>query len=146
MLGFLRLTFLKPFAPAAMLALRLYLGWLLIVGVWDNIASTDRMAEFEAFLRNLKCPMPQLAAPLSVWAQFAIGVAIIPGVLTRIAGVALAANFIVAVALLAPTGASERDLFPPAILIFVGLVFATQGAGAWSVDRLLRPKAPKGPL
>jgi putative oxidoreductase len=123
-----------------MLALRLYVGWFLIVGVWDNIASIARMAEFEAFLANLNCPMPSLAAPVSVWVQFAVGVLLIPGVLTRIAGLLLAVNFIVAVALLAGAGANERDLFPPAILIFVGLVLATQGAGRWSVDSLLAGK------
>jgi putative oxidoreductase len=138
--AWLRLSFLKRLAPAAMLALRLYLGWFLIVGVWDNIASAERMSEFEAFLRNLNCPMPGIAAPLSVWAQFAIGVLIIPGLLTRIAGIVLAVNFLVAVLLLAPTGASERDLFPPAILIFVGFVLATCGPGAWSADRMLVQK------
>lgn len=142
--AWLRLSFLDRFAPAAMLALRLYVGWFLIVGVWDNIASAERMAEFEAFLRNLNCPSPELAAPLSVWAQFTIGVLIIPGLLTRIAGIVLAINFIVAVLLLGGAGASERDLFPPAILIFVGAILATHGAGRWSADHMLamRPAPP----
>jgi putative oxidoreductase len=138
---FLQLDILNRLAPAAMLALRLYLGWFLIVGVWDNIASAERMQEFETFLRNLNCPVPAIAAPLSVWAQFAVGVLLIPCLLTRAAGVVLAVNFIVAVLLLAPTGANERDLFPPAILIFVGAVLAAQGAGAWSADALLSRKS-----
>lgn len=145
MLKLLQLDFLRPLAPAAMLALRLYLGWFLIVGVWDNIASQERMAEFEAFLGNLNCPMPKLAAPVSVWVQFAIGVVLIPGLLVRIAGVLLAVNFVVAVILLASSGANERDLFPPAILIFMGLILATQSAGSWSLDRVLTAKAQQGP-
>jgi putative oxidoreductase len=147
MLNFLQLPFLRLLTPAAWLALRLYLGWFLIVGVWDNIVSTARMEEFEGFLRTLNCPMPDIAAPVSVWAQFAVGVLIIPGLFTRIAGIVLAVNFIVAVLLLAPTGASERDLFPPAILIFVGAMLATHGAGAWSADHVLntrRVTAPSG--
>jgi putative oxidoreductase len=140
MRAWLQLHFLRLLAPAAMLALRLYLGWFLVVGVWDNIISAERMAEFEAFLRNLNCPTPALAAPVSVWVQFAIGVALIPGLLTRIAGLLLAANFIVAVILLAGSGASERDLFPPAILVFVGLILATHGAGSWSIDCVLTAK------
>jgi putative oxidoreductase len=143
--AFLQLDFLKGLAPAAMLALRLYIGWFLIVGVWDNIASTARMAEFEAFLANLNCPMPSLAAPVSVWAQFAVGILLIPGLATRIAGLVLAANFIVAVVLLAGAGASERDLFPPAILVFVGLVLAAHGAGAWSADRVLAVRSAGTP-
>lgn len=145
MLGRLQLRFLRPLAPAAMLALRLYLGWFLIVGVWDNIASAERMAEFEAFLRTLKCPSPALAAPVSVWVQFIIGIVLIPGLFTRIAGLLLAVNFIVAVILLAGSGASERDLFPPGILVFVGFILATQGAGAWSIDRWLAIKSAKTP-
>lgn len=130
-------TRLKALQPAAMLALRLYLGGFLIWGVWDNIASAARMAEFEAFLAGLNCPLPALAAPLSVWVQFAVGVALIPGVLTRWAGVLLSVNFIVATILLWGGGADARGLFPPAILIFVGLVLAAYGAGRWSLDARL---------
>ena len=125
---------LNTLQPAAMLALRLYVGGFLIMGVWDNITSTARMAEFEAFLAGLNCPLPAFAAPVSVWAQFAIGLALIPGVLTRWAGLLLSLNFVVAVALLWGGGADARGLFPPAILIFVGLVLATHGAGRWSLD------------
>ena len=121
----------------AWLALRLYLGWFLIVGVWDNIVSTERMAEFEAFLRNLNCPVPEIAAPLSVWVQFAIGVALIPGIFTRLAGVLLAFNFAVAVLLFIGAGLNEREIYDPAILIFVGALLATHGAGRLSLDRLL---------
>lgn len=142
MLALLQLPLLRLLSPVAMLSLRLYVGWFLIVGVWDNITSSERMEEFEGFLQTLNCPMPEIAAPVSVWAQFAVGVLLIPGLFTRIAGIVLALNFIVAVLLLAPTGASERDLFPPAILIFVGAILATLGAGALSVDALLGGKKP----
>ena len=125
---------LTPLQPAVMLALRLYVGGFLIWGVWDNITSAARMAEFEAFLAGLNCPLPAIAAPLSVWAQFLIGAALIPGVLTRWAGLLLSLNFIVAVVLLWGGGADARGLFPPAILIFVGLVLAAYGPGRWSVD------------
>ncbi len=121
----------------ALLSLRLFLGAFLIYGVWDNIVSAERMAEFVGFLTQLNCPVPEIAAPLSVWAQFAVGVLLIPGLLTRWAGIVLAINFIVAVALIAPTGASFRDLYPPAILIFIGALFATLGAGRLSADAVL---------
>lgn len=133
----LLLTRLGPLDRWALMGLRVFVGVFLIHGVWDNIADPARMTEFQGFLTSLNCPMPALAAPLSVWAQFLIGVLLIPGLLTRWAGLVLMVNFVVAVALLAPTGASFRDLFPPAILIFVGAVFATAGAGALSVDDIL---------
>jgi putative oxidoreductase len=128
---------LKGGTDLALFALRLFLGAFLIYGVWDNIVSADRMTEFVGFLTGLNCPLPEIAAPVSVWAQFAVGVLLIPGLLTRWAGIVLAINFIVAVVLIAPTGASFRDLYPPAILIFIGALFATHGAGRLSVDARL---------
>lgn len=122
---------------AAMLALRIYVGAFLVWGVWDNIVSAERMAEFAAFLAALGCPAPALAAPASVWAQLIIGLLIIPGLLSRWSGLLLAANFAVAVALLGLAGADGRGLFPPAILIFVGALLATRGAGALSADAWL---------
>lgn len=95
------------------------------------------MTEFVGFLAGLNCPLPEIAARLSVWAQFAVGVLLIPGLLTRWAGILLAVNFIVAVTLIAPTGASLRDLYPPAVLIFIGALFATHGPGRLSADALL---------
>ncbi len=133
----LQLHGLARFDGIALLALRLFLGAFLIWGVWDNIADPARMREFEGFLASLNCPMPAIAAPVSVWAQFLIGVLLIPGFLTRLAGLLLSVNFIVAVALIAPTGADFRALYEPGILIFVGLIFATIGAGSISVDSVL---------
>lgn len=121
--------------------LRLYLGGFLIWGVWDNITSTARMAEFQAFLTSLNCPLPALAAPVSVWAQLLIGVLLIPGLLTRWTGLLLAVNFAVAVWLLsgldAPGEAVARELFGPMMCVLSGLVLAAHGAGRWSADAWL---------
>lgn len=125
----------------ALLALRLFVGAFLIYGVWDNIVSTERMQEFETFLRGLNCPWPAVAAPLSVWVQFLIGLMLIPGLAVRWAGLLLAVNFIVAVALLAPAGAGIRDLYDPAILVFVGFILAAGGGGRLSLDARLGARA-----
>ncbi|HYE43095.1 MAG TPA: DoxX family protein [Caulobacteraceae bacterium] len=145
--AFLFPTGLSRFHDLALLALRLFLGAFLIYGVWDNIASAARMAEFVDFLAKLNCPLPDLAARVSVWVQFVTGVLLIGGMFTRWAGLLLAANFVVAVALIAPTGASFRDLYPPTILVFIGLLLATTGAGRLSADagleaRWSRPARP----
>lgn len=137
----LRLTGIAKGSDAALLLMRLYLGGFLIWGVWDNIVSAERMAEFEGFLTRLNCPMPGLAAPVSVWAQLAIGVLLIPGFLTRWAGLLLAVNFVVAIGLIGTAGgpgeALARDLFGPVMCVLAGLVFATQGPGGWSLDAWL---------
>jgi len=136
-----RLDGLRRGEDAAFLLLRLYLGGFLIWGVWDNITSAERMAEFQAFLAGLDCPWPEVAAPVSVWAQFLVGGLLIPGLLTRWAGLLLAVNFAVAVWLLsgldAPGESVAREMFGPMMCILAGLVLATHGAGAYSADARL---------
>lgn len=127
------------FADEAVLLLRLYLGGFLIWGVWDNVASSARMAEFQAFLAGLNCPLPAVAAPVSVYAQLLVGVLLIPGLFTRWAGLLLAANFAVAVVLLAtgleaPAEAVAREIFGPMMCVLTGLILATGGPGRWSAD------------
>lgn len=131
------LSGLSRLEDAAFALLRLYLGGFLIWGVWDNITSAARMAEFQSFLAGLNCPLPEIAAPLSVWAQLAVGVLLILGLLTRWAGLLLTVNFLVAVALLSGAGAAARDLFGPMMCVLAGLILATHGAGASSADARL---------
>jgi len=131
------------FADEAMLLLRLYLGGFLIWGVWDNVTSVERMAEFQAFLSGLDCPMPALAAPVSVYAQLLTGILLIPGLFTRWAALLLAANFVVAVALLitgleAPAETVAREAFGPMMCVLAGLLLASMGPGRWSVDARFR--------
>lgn len=125
----------------ALLALRFYLGCFLIWGVWDNIVSPARMQEFQAFLTAVNCPWPALAAPLSVWAQFLIGILLVPGLLTRWAAIVLAVNFLVAVGLIGRSVGVfpdvTRELFGPMMCVLAGALLATHGAGAWSIDARL---------
>lgn len=130
---------LSRFSDVALLALRVLVGAFLMWGTWDNIASPERMQEFVAFLTQLNCPYPELAAPVSVYAQFICGALILLGLLTRWAGLVMVFNFIVAVWLVHP-GADFRALFPPLILIAAPLYFATRGAGRYSLDAMLDAK------
>ena len=123
-------------ADAALLLVRVTLGAFLIYGVWDNIVSAERMAEFAGFLAKFGFPAPGVMAPLSVWAQFLCGVAFILGVATRWAGLVCAFNFIVAIAMVDHLG-GVRASFPSACLVVVGLYLATHGAGRLAIDNLL---------
>ena len=138
-----RLLFLPDltrFSDAALLALRLMVGAFLIYGVWDNIVSAERMAEFVGFLAKFGFPAPELMAPLSVWAQFLCGVAFILGLLTRWAGLICAFNFVVAIAMVDYHG-GIRGSCPAACLVFIGLYLATHGAGWFSLDRVLQDRS-----
>jgi putative oxidoreductase len=128
-------------ADMALLAMRLVVGGFLIFGVWDNVISAERMAEFEKFLTIKGFAMPGLMAPLSVYAQFLIGVAFIAGFAIRWAGLICTFNFIVALVMVdAPLGI--RAAFPAAALVVIGLLFATIGAGRLSVDAMISKGAP----
>ena len=134
-----RLVFLDDLRGAgdfALLVFRVAVGAFLIWGVWDNIESAERMAEFEGFLQKRGFMHPELMAPLSVWAQFACGVAFIAGFLTRWAGLVCAFNFVVAIVMVDAAG-GIRGAFPAAMLVLFGLYMATYGAGRFSLDRLL---------
>lgn len=124
--------------PLAFLTLRLYLGGFLIWGVWDNLSEKGRITEFAMFLATLNCPWPELAAPVSVWAQLLTGTMLITGLLVRWAGLLMSLNFLIAVILFATTNADARSQYPHAILVFVGLVFMTHGGGRWSADHFLK--------
>lgn len=130
---------LKGLADAALLVLRVLVGAFLMWGTWDNVVSAERMQEFVGFLTAMQCPMPELAAPVSVYAQFVCGALILLGLLTRWAGLVMTFNFIVAVALLTLGGGESdfRALFPPLVMIAIPLVLATHGAGRYAVDALL---------
>jgi putative oxidoreductase len=141
MRGWLDPAVLSGGTDLALLVFRLYLGCFLIWGVWDNIVSPVRMQEFEAFLTAISCPWPALAAPASVWAQFLIGLLLVPGLLTRWAGILLAVNFLVAVVLIGRSVGIfpdvARELFGPMMCVLVGVLLATHGAGTWSIDARL---------
>jgi len=137
------LLLLRPLAAGsdlALLATRMLTGSFLIHGVWDNIVSRERMDEFKSFLSANGFDAVDVMAPLSVWAQFAIGVALILGLATRWAGLLLAFNFTVGVVMVHLTQ-SFREIWPAAILIALGLLFATIGAGRIALDRLLERTA-----
>jgi putative oxidoreductase len=124
------------YGDAVLLASRLVIGAFLIWGVWDNIASQARMDEFVGFLALHGFPYPRVLAPLSVWAQFACGVAFVLGLGTRWAGLICAFNFAVAIAMV-DSKLGIRGAFPSACLMLFGLIFATIGAGRYSVDSRL---------
>jgi putative oxidoreductase len=129
----LMLTPLASLADFGLLLLRWVTGAFLIWQSHDNIFSAARMTEFEKFLTQFGFPLPEVMAPLCVWAQFLCGFAFVLGLLTRWAGLITAFVFVVAVWMVH----WPQDFvgwWPALILVFLGLLFATQGAGRYSLD------------
>ncbi len=129
----LLLTPLARLSDLGLLLLRWVTGAFLVWQSHDNIFSAARMDEFEAFLVKFNFILPELMAPHCVWAQFLCGIALILGLLTRWAGLITAFVFVIAVWMVH----WPQDFVgwcPALILVFLGLLFATLGAGRYALD------------
>ena len=137
----LLLTPLARFSDVALLLLRWVTGAFLIYQSHDNVLSAARMDEFVGFLTQFRFPAPKLMAPLCVWAQLLCGLAFLFGGLTRWAGLITTFVFLVAVWMVHwPEGFT--GWWPALILVFLGILFATLGAGRYSVDAWLERRNP----
>jgi putative oxidoreductase len=132
----LLLTPLARFTDLALLLLRWVTGAFLIYQSHDNIFSAERMLEFEKFLTQFGFAAPHLMAPLSVYAQFICAILFILGLLTRWAGLVTTFNFIVAVWMVHLPQPFVL-WWPALVLVFLGILFATAGAGRYSIDARL---------
>lgn len=133
MRDWLLLPGLARFGDAGLLLLRLVTGAFLIWQSHDNIVSAARMAEFVAFLTQFGFPAPGVLATLCVWAQFLCGFAFILGLATRWAGIVTTIVFVVAVWMV-HWPQDFPGWWPALILVFLGILFATQGAGRYAID------------
>ena len=125
-----------------LLALRCATGAFLIYQSHDNVFSAERMGEFVKFLTQFGFVYPELMAPLSVYAQFAAGIAFILGLMTRWFGLITAINFIVAVWMV-HWNDPIPGIWPAAILIVLGLYFGLRGSGQYGIDALFEKRAPR---
>ena len=123
-------------ADVGLLLLRVATGAFLIYQSHDNVFSAARMAEFVKFLTHFGFVMPELMAPLSVYAQFLAGIGFVLGLFTRWLGLITAVNFVVAVWMVHWTD-PVPGIWPAAILVFLGLYFGLRGSGRYGVDALL---------
>ena len=127
---------LARWSDATLLGLRVLTGAFLIHETWDNVTSAARMAEFVKFLDQFGFPAPALMAPLSVAVQFGAGALLIAGLLTRWAGLLIAANFVVAVVMV-HWNEPFRGWWPAIVLVVLGLHLAAAGSGRYGLDRFL---------
>ncbi|HEY0445819.1 MAG TPA: DoxX family protein [Allosphingosinicella sp.] len=132
----LLLTPLARLGDLGLLLLRLVTGAFLIYQSHDNVFSAARMDEFVKFMGQFNFVSPELMAPLSVYWQFAAGIGFVLGLLTRWLGLITALNFAVAVWMV-HWAQDFPGWWPALILVFLGLLFGTIGAGRYSLDALI---------
>jgi putative oxidoreductase len=135
-LKLLLLPGLRRFGDEALLLMRLVIGAFIVWGVWDNITSAEHMQRFIDFQRKFGFISPEFMAPLSVYGQFLMGLAIIAGLFTRWTGLVFAFHFIVAIVMV-DQHSGLRGSLPSICLVLMGLYWATYGAGRYSLDAVL---------
>ena len=130
------------YADLGLLALRCATGAFLVYQSHDNVLSAERMQEFVKFLTQFGFAYPQLLAPLSVYAQFAAGIAFILGLFTRWFGLITCLNFIVAVWMVHSADALHT-WWPALVLVFLGLYFGLRGSGRYGLDALFEGRSKR---
>ena len=123
-------------ADLGLLLLRLCTGAFLIYQSHDNVFSAARMDEFVKFLVQFNFPVPELMAPLSVYAQFVAGVGFVLGLFTRWLGLITMVNFIVA-CWMVHWSQDFAGWWPALILVVLGLYFGLRGGGRFAIDALI---------
>ncbi len=122
-----------------LMLLRAVTGAFLVHGTLDNVVRAARMQEFVSFLNAHGFTMPHVMAPLSVYAQFACGLLLVLGLMTRVAGLIVALNFVVAVVMV-HWQQDFRGWWPALVLVLLGLHFAAQGSGRYGLDAVLESR------
>lgn len=123
---------------AGLLLLRLALGIVFVMHGWQKAAEFG-LSGLSGSLASLGIPFPGVNAALLIATELGGGLAMLAGVVARVAGVLLA--FAMAVATI--TVHLPNGFFLPAgyeftlTLFFASLAIAAAGAGAYSVDALL---------
>lgn len=128
-----------------LLAVRLIWGWQFTLTGWGKLTHLHHVIGFFA---SLGIPLPGLMAPAISFLEFAGGILLIAGLLTRLTGFLLAADMVVAY--LVSDRDALRTLFSndpskfwnadPFTFLMASLVLLAFGAGAFSLDRLIQGK------
>ncbi len=126
----------ERFADFGLLLLRVVTGAFLIYQSHDNVFSAARMDEFVKFLVQFNFIMPELLAPLSVYAQFVAGIGFVFGLFTRWLGLITMVNFIVA-CWMVHWAQDFAGWWPALILVVLGLYFGLRGGGRYAIDAVI---------
>lgn len=131
-------------ADLAALVLRLFVAFVLVYGTQDNVFDRERMLEFRDFLAEHGFPYPLASAHLSAYAQFATGLLLALGLLTRPAALVVVANFLVALFMVHLRLPFSANIAPLAMLVG-GVYFALAGAPRWSLDAVVARRLRRSP-
>lgn len=130
------ISFLSSQRDAGLLIVRILGGLILLVAGYGKLFGAGFSGVIGAFDR-MGIFLPQVTGPFIALLEFFGGAAIILGLVTRYLGVLFTIEFIVAlfaVKLAGGFGGARIDI----MLIAAGVLWATHGAGRYSLDRMLK--------
>ncbi len=122
-----------------LLLFRIFMGGRIFLGVWDNVVSSNKMAEFAKFLDGYDVPYPTLAAPISVYAQMICGLLIVLGLQTRFVAFLMMINFLVAF-FVVDRHLTLEEMTPALAMLFGSFLLIFEGAGRFSLDEVFDRK------
>jgi putative oxidoreductase len=128
-----------------LLAVRLYWGWQFAQSGWGKLHNLDRITNF---FTSLNIPLPAVSAHFVSGLEFVGGILLIVGLGTRLIGLVLAANMLVAYwtadreALLSIfSDPGKFYVADPYTFLFASLLVLVFGAGLFSVDAYLAKRS-----
>ena len=134
---FLFLNSAQRFSDFALLIQRLFVGLMLVSGVWGIVTRSELMREQAAYLAKQGFFAPELLAPVLAYLTLCVGIAFVVGLVTRWAGILCVLLMSLGFALINPHY-GKTALLNAGLVLVIGLHLATYGAGRFSVDALLR--------
>jgi putative oxidoreductase len=137
----------KKLEPLALLLLRIAVGMVFIQTGW---AKLHDLYTFQVYFKSLGIPFPELQAPFVACLEFVGGSCMLLGLATRYLSVPLAGTMVVAILTAKVKWTATEDTpktefldlfnFDEYTYLSIFLVLALLGAGAWSVDAILKKK------
>jgi putative oxidoreductase len=128
-----------------LLAVRLYWGWQFAQSGWGKLHNLDRITNF---FTSLNIPLPAVSAHFVSGLEFVGGILLIVGLGTRLIGLVLAANMLVAYwtadreALLSIfSDPGKFYVADPYTFLFASILVLVFGAGLFSVDAYLAKRS-----
>lgn len=125
---------------------RLTLGWIFLESGWGKLHNLPKVI---AFFTSLGIPAPQIQAPFAAFMEFACGVLLLAGLLTRLASLPLIVIMTVAIVTAKKGDIHElSDLFAMQEYLNIALLLwlGAYGAGPISLDRLFAKPLDSAPM
>jgi putative oxidoreductase len=130
---------METFRGTGLLLFRIFMGARIFFGVWDNVVDAKKMAEFSQFLGMYKVPLPEFAAPLSVYAQMICGALIVFGLQTRFVAFIMMVNFLVAF-FVVDIHLTLEQMTPALAMLSGSFLLLFEGAGKYSLDTVFNKR------